>query len=166
MVVNAIAPWEGRLVWVGTPNGGFTQSGEEWKSVDFVLSYTDGKLQERNICLNAFGTEKVAKLLSTPIGTTLRVVFQPTAREYNEKWFGKNEAFWITVVQPQQTAPAPQPQYVQQPPQYQQPAPSYPQYGTQIPPQAPAYQQPAPQYQQPVSPAYRALTQPEEDLPI
>ena len=158
MVVNAIAPWEGKLVWVGTPNGGFSQNGEEWKSVDFVLSYTDGKLQERNIYLNAFGTDKVNKLLSLPLGTLLRVVFQPTAREYNDKWFGKNEAFGITVIQQQQTAPAPQPQFPQYPPQ------QYPQYGTQMPPQAPVYQQPAPQPQQPVSQAFRALQQ-DEDLP-
>ena len=135
MVVNAIVPWEGKLVWVGTPNGGFSQNGEEWKSVDFVLSYTDGKLQERNICLNAFGTEKVNRLLSTPLGTLLRVTFQPTARQYNDKWFGKNEVFGISVIQPQAQPP------VQQAPQYP------PQYGTQMPQQAPAYPPAQPQYQ-------------------
>lgn len=164
MVVNAIAPWEGKLVWVGTPNGGFTQSGEEWKSVDFVLSYIDGKLQERNICLNAFGVDKVNRLLSTPIGTTLRVTFQPTAREYNEKWYGKNEAFGITVLQPQVGAPTHAPAPV--PPQYTPLQPQYPPQGTQMPVQTPVYQQPAPQYQPPVSPAFRALTAPEDDLPM
>lgn len=138
MVVNAIAPWEGKLVWVGTPNGGFSQNGEEWKSVDFVLSYTDGKLQERNICLNAFGTEKVNRLLSTPLGTLLRVTFQPTARQYNDKWFGKNEVFGISVIQPQAQPP------VQQAPQYP-PQPTYPQQGTAMPPQAPVYQHPVQQ---------------------
>lgn len=139
MVVNAIAPWEGRLVWVGTPNGGQSQNGEEWKSVEFVLSYTDGKLQERNICLNAFGVDKVNRILSTPLGTNLRVTFQPTARQYNDKWFGKNEVFGISVIQ--QPAPAPAPQY---PPQ-----PTYPQQGTAMPPQAPVYQHPVQQPQMP-----------------
>lgn len=158
MVVNAIAPWEGKLVWVGTPNGGFSQNGEEWKSVDFVLSYTDGKLQERNICLNAFGVEKVNRLLSTPLGTLLRVTFQPTARQYNEKWYGKNEVFGISVIQ-QQAQPAPQ--YA--------PQPQYPPQGTAIPQQAPAY--PAqPTYPQPqYAPAPQSVPQPpvvDEDIPF
>ena len=145
MVVNAIAPWEGKLIWVGTPSGGQSQNGEEWKAVEFALSYTDGKLQERNICLNAFGVDRVNKLLSTPLGTMLRVTFQPTAREYNGKWFGKNEVFGISVLQPQTT---------QAPPQGYAPQPQYPPQGTTMP-QAPAYpqqgyapqqaQQPAPQ---------------------
>ena len=159
MVVNAVAPWEGQLIWVGTPNGGFSQNGEEWKSVDFVLSYTDGKLQERNICLNAFGTEKVNRLLSTPLGTLLRVTFQPTARQYNEKWYGKNEVFGISVIQ-QQTQPAPQ-GYA--------PQPQFPPQGTAIPKQAPAY--PAqPSYPQPqYAPAPQAIPQPpvvDEDIPF
>jgi len=137
MVVNAIAPWEGRLVWVGTPNGGQSQNGEEWKSVEFVLAYTDGKLQERNICLNAFGVEKVNRLLSTPLGTNLRVTFQPTARQYNDKWFGKNEVFGISVIQ--------QPQVQQPAPQQYAPQPAYSPLGTAMPPQAPVYQQPVQQ---------------------
>lgn len=164
MVVNAIAPWEGKLTWVGTPNGGQSQNGEEWKSVEFVLTYTDSKLQERHIHLNAFGVDRVNKILSCPIGTQLRVTFQPTAREYNGKWYGKNEVFGITFPQPQV-----QTQAAQTAPQYT------PQFGTQMPPQAPVYQQPA-QFvqptpvqpapvQQPMSPAYRDLVSPDEDMP-
>lgn len=142
MVVNAIAPWEGKLVWVGTPNGGQSQNGEEWKSVEFVLAYTDGKLQERNICLNAFGVDRVNRILSTPLGTVLRVTFSPTAREYNGKWYGRNEVFGITTVN--QQAAQPQQSYQAAPPA---PAP-VPQQGTQLPQYAPAYQPPQPQYQQ------------------
>jgi len=161
MVVNAIAPWEGKLVWIGTPNGGFTQSGEEWRSVDFVISYTDGKMQERHICLNAFGKEKVDKLFATPLGTTIRVVFQPTAREYNGKWYGKNEVFGITIQQPQQAQPVQQPA----PQVFQQPQGFYPnQQTTQMPPQAPVYpQQPAP-VPQPQQPLFQQTT--EEDIPF
>lgn len=143
MVVNAIAPWEGKLTWVGTPNGGFTQNGEEWKSVDFVLTYIDGKMQERKIFLSAFGLDKVNKIFSVPLGTTIRVVFQPTAREYNEKWFGKNEVFGITI--PQAQAQQPVQQGYQQPQGYQpQQAPqqafAYPQANPVI--QPPLFQQP------------------------
>ena len=168
MVVNAIAPWEGKIAWVGTPSGGVSQqTGEEWKSVEFVLAYTDSKLQERHIHLSAFGVDKVNRILSVPLGTTVRVTFSPTAREYNGKWYGKNEVYGITI-QPQaqaqpQPAPQPAPQYAQ--PQYPQPAP--------------VYQQPAPQYAQPTpSPALAPApapapapimppqpTQGEDDLP-
>lgn len=158
MVVNAIAPWEGKLVWVGTPNGGQSQNGEEWKSVEFVLSYTDSKLQERNIIFNAFGLEKVNRLTSMPLGTMLRITFQPTARQYNDRWYGKNEVFGISVIQTQ--APAPQPQPVQQIP---------PQFATTMPPQAPAYA-PSPQFvQQPVAPAPTQpvkMQDPYEDIPF
>lgn len=153
MVVNAIAPWEGKLIWVGTPNGGFNQNGEEWKSVEFAISYTDGKLQERQILFSAFGIEKVNRITNMPLGTLLRVTFQPTARQYNEKWYGKNEVFGISVVQQQAQPP------VQQAPQYP------PQYGTQMPQQAPAYPPAQPQY----APARPTAPQPpvvDEDIPF
>ena len=115
MIVNAVAPFEGELVWVGTPSSGQTRNGEEWKSVDFVLKYTDMKMQEGHICLNAFGVDKVNRLLNMPLGTTLRVTFQHTAREYNGNWYGKNTAFGISVVtdqtpaqQKEEQKPAPQ----------------------------------------------------------
>ena len=153
MVVNAIAPWEGKLIWVGTPNGGFNQNGEEWKSVEFAISYTDGKLQERQILFSAFGIEKVNRITNMPLGTLLRVTFQPTARQYNEKWYGKNEVFGISVVQQQAQPP------VQQAPQYP------PQYGTQMPQQAPACPPAQPQY----APARPTAPQPpvvDEDIPF
>lgn len=159
MVVNAIAPWEGKLIWVGTPNGGFNQNGEEWKSVEFAISYTDGKLQERQILFSTFGIEKVNRITNMPLGTMLRVNFQPTARQYNDKWYGKNDVFGISVIQqqvPVQQAPpqgyAPQPQYT-------------PQYGTQIPQQAPAFPPAQPQY----TPAQPPVQQPpvvDDDIPF
>lgn len=123
MIVNAIAPFEGELIWVGTPSSGQTRSKEEWKSVDFVLKYTDGKMQEAHICCNAFGVDRVNRLLAMPIGTTLRVTFQPSAREYNGKWYGKNEVLGISVVneqkkeepKPQAEAPASAPAYTPAP---------------------------------------------------
>lgn len=153
MVVNAIAPWEGKLIWVGTPNGGFNQNNEEWKSVEFAISYTDGKLQERQILFSAFGVDKVNRITSTPLGTMLRVTFQPTARQYNDKWYGKNDVFGISIIQPQAQPP------VQQAPQYP------PQYGTQMPQQAPAYPPAPPQY----APARPTAPQPpvvDDDIPF
>ena len=125
MVVNAIAPWEGKIAWVGTPSGGVSQqTGEEWKSVEFVLAYTDSKLQERHIHLSAFGVDKVNRILSVPLGTMVRVTFSPTAREYNGKWYGKNEVYGITIQPQAQAQPQPAPVYQQPAPQYAQATPS------------------------------------------
>ena len=137
MVVNAVSPWEGQLVWVGTPSGGISQqNGQEWKSVEFTLKFTDTKLQESYITFNAFGLDRVAKLQSLPIGTRLRVTWYPESRRStgnggDERWWSKNQVFGITEIREAQTAPAPQPQA----PQYGQ---QYPQQGTAMP-QAPAY---------------------------
>ena len=150
MVVNAVAPWEGQLIWVGTPNGGFSQTnGQEWKSVEFALKYTDMRLQEKHIVFSAFGLDIVNRILSIPIGTQVRVTWGPDARSSQQqdgsvKWYGKFSAFGVTAVQ--QTAT----QVVTQPSQQ-------------------VYQQPAPQqFAPPASPAYQQLVRPEqeEDLPI
>lgn len=121
MIVNAVAPWEGQLVWVGMPNGGQTRDGKEWKSVDFTLKYTDHRMQEKYITFNAFGVDRVNKLLSIPKGTTLRVSWEPDARrsqmsDGSEKWWASFSVFSITQVKEQ-----------------------IPQQGTSMPPQTPAY---------------------------
>lgn len=142
MVVNAVAPWEGQLVWVGTPNGGVSQNGQEWRSVEFTLKYQDMRLQEKHIVFSAFGTDIVNRILSTPLGTNVRVTWSPDARQGQDgRWWGKFQAFGFTAVQ--QAAPVQQTQQ----PQFQQQAPQqYPPQGTQMPAPAPAYQQPVQQY--------------------
>ena len=162
MVVNAVAPWEGQLIWVGTPNGGFSQqTGQEWKSVEFALKYTDMRLQEKNIVFSAFGLDITNRILSIPLGSTVRVSWSPSARQGQDgRWWGKCEAFGVTAVQPQAaplqvaqpTAPAPQ---AYAPQGYQQ----FPQTGTQVPPQAPAYQQPVP-------PSAPPALGPDDDIPF
>ena len=156
MVVNAVAPWEGQLLWVGTPNGGVSQNGQEWKSVEFTLKYQDMRLQEKHIVFNAFGADIVNLILSTPLGTNVRVTWSPDARQGQDgRWWGKLQVFGFTAVQPTTTATQPQQQFQN----YQQPAPQYAPQGTQMPQQAPMYHQPAPQpIQQPVQPS-------ENDLP-
>ena len=142
MVVNAVAPWEGQLVWVGTPNGGVSQNGQEWKSVEFTLKYHDMRLQEKHIVFSAFGSDIVNRILSTPLGTNVRVTWSPDARQGQDgRWWGKFSVFGFTAVQ--QTAPVQQTQQ----PQFQQQAPQqYPPQGTQMPAPAPVYQQPVQQY--------------------
>ena len=147
MVTNSISPFEGSLVWVGQPSQGTSQStGQPWKVVDFVLKYTDHRMQEQYMVLTASGVERVDKLIALPIGTNLRVDFQITARksEYNgqEKWWGSLAVFRITPVVMQQAQQSQPQQPVQQglnfPPYPPQQQPTYPVQPPQAPVAAPS----------------------------
>lgn len=156
-VVNAVAPFEGRLHWVGDVREGQSQTtGNEWKQANFVLAYTNHQMQEAFIAFSCSGVDRVNKLLSLPLGTLIKVSFIPSARSYTDqegkvKWFGSNDAISINPVQGVAVQPA------AYPPQDGIAQPTYPQQGTQIPgrvqrqpqyqPQQPAYQPQAPAYQ-------------------
>ena len=158
-VVNAVAPFEGRLHWVGDVREGVSQStGNEWKQASFVLAYTNHQMQEAFIAFSASGVDRVNKLLSLPLGTQIKVSFIPSARSYTDqegkvKWFGSNDAIAINPVQGVAVQPA------AYPPQGGMAQPAYHQQGTQIPGQVqqqqfqqqqPTYQPQAPVYQQPI----------------
>lgn len=93
MAVNAVAPFEGTLEWVGDVNSGSSQNGE-WKSVDFAIKYVDHNMNEKLITFNAFGEDKVTKILSYPMGTFLKVVWWPDTNQNRStgKCFPKNSA--------------------------------------------------------------------------
>lgn len=102
MAENAIAPFKGTLEWIGEPKSGTTRNGNEWKSVDFVLKYQDHKMEDRYLVLNAFGADKVDKLLSLPQDAEIKVVWWPEANQSNDgRWFPKNSAITITAAQPE-----------------------------------------------------------------
>lgn len=129
MPVNAVAPWEGELVWVGEPNSGKTQNGKEWMSVDFTLKYQDSQMNEKHITFNVFGADKVEKLLKMPEGTMLKVVWWPDANEArNGKWYPKLSAISIGLAQTQKQ---PATEKVAAP--YFPPNPVQQQFGQQVP---------------------------------
>ena len=92
MALNAVAPWEGELIWKGEVN----ENGK-WKSIDFTLKYTNSKMEEEYITFNAFGEDKVNQVLSYADGTMLRVVWWPKANEAKSsgKWYSRNNAISI-----------------------------------------------------------------------
>lgn len=96
MKTNKVYPWEGRLVWVGTPRSGTSRNEKDWTSVDFVLEYTDDQDKQRHIMFNLFGGEKVDELFTKPIGTKLLVKWTPDARESNGRWWSQNSAYEVT----------------------------------------------------------------------
>lgn len=103
MKYNKVAPWEGRLVWVGTPRSGTSRNGNDWKQVDFTLEYTDED-KVKHITFSLFGIEKVDKLLSIPHGTMLHVKWAPESRENGGRWWPSFSAY---EVESAETAPAP-----------------------------------------------------------
>ena len=138
MAVNAVAPWEGALDWIGEVKSGQTQKGT-WKSVDFALKYQDHQMNEKTIVFSAFGEDKVDKLLATPYGTMLKVVWWPEATQGRNSgvWYGKNSA--ISIGSAQSEAKSADTKIT---------APSYPAQGTQMP-----------------NPGYRTIPQPVPPLP-
>lgn len=114
MKTNQVAPFEGSLVWVGDAKSGTSQRGTEWTVVDFTIKYSDGQ-RDKHITFSAFGAEKVSLLKSLPVGTKILVKWEPDAREYNGRWFGKNDATEIKVEE-EQVAQTPPSAPVQNPP--------------------------------------------------
>ena len=154
MAINAVAPWEGALEWVGEPNEGKTQAGKDWKSVDFTLKYTDSQMNEKFITFSAFGVERVDKLLSLPIGTMLKVIWWPESNQARStgKYYPKLNVISIGLVKPEA-----------KPAETNVRRPDYPQQGTSVPGTAYA-QVPTPQ---PPLPAYDGPADvPSDDLPF
>ena len=102
-----------------------------WTKQDFILEYQDGNYPAE-VCLTAFGNDKVADLDKYQVGDAVKVAFNIRAREYNGRWYNDVRVWRITPAG--QSAPAQQPAY-QAPQNYTQ-APQ-PNYGAQ-PQAAPA----------------------------
>ena len=98
-VLNAVSPWVGKLLWVDNPRSGKSKKGNEWKSVEFALEYKDPQGNDCKILFSTFGAEKVDRILSAKIGEMLKVLWRPSAREYNGRWFSKFDAYDITFYQ-------------------------------------------------------------------
>lgn len=106
------------------------QSGQgtkgSWTKQDFILEYQDGNYPA-DVCLTAFGNDKVADLDKYQVGDSVKVAFNLRAREYNGRWYNDVRVWRITPAG--QSAPAPQP-VCQAPQNYSQPP--QPNYGAQL----------------------------------
>ena len=99
MTTNAVAPWEGELVWVGEPNVGTTSTGKKWKSVEFTLKYQDSQMNEKFITFSAFGEGKVNILLDYKIGSQIRVAWWPESNQgKNGRYYSKNSVLSTSLL--------------------------------------------------------------------
>ena len=100
LVVNAVAPWQGYLHWLGNIREGNGKNGP-WAFADFTLKYSDHKMQEKYITFTIGDAEKVEMLKNTPIGTPLKVGWVPDATENTqaERWYPTNRAYNVNVIE-------------------------------------------------------------------
>ncbi|MBO4341187.1 MAG: DUF3127 domain-containing protein [Bacteroidales bacterium] len=97
-----------------------------WVKQEFILEYPDGNFSAQ-LCLTAFGQDKVQELEKYQVGDRIKVSFNLRSREFNGRWY-TDISIWRIV--PAGTAAAPQA------PAYEPSAPAAA--------QAPAYEAPAP----------------------
>lgn len=121
---------EGRIRQKLAKQNGQSAKGS-WTKQDFILEYQDGNYPAE-VCLTAFGNDKVADLDKYQTGDSVKVAFNLRAREYNGRWYNDVRVWRITPAGQQATAQQPGYQASQDHVQTSQPN-----YGAQ-PQQAPA----------------------------
>lgn len=111
LVVNAVAPWQGFLHWVGNIREGNGRNGE-YAFADFVLRYTDHKMKEKYITFSTGNIDNVEKLKQLQIGTPLRVMWYPESSEdqQRDRWYPSYQAYFISVIELGDSQPQPQKQ--------------------------------------------------------
>ena len=124
MAINAVAPWEGELIWIGEVNRGKTNSGAEWKSVEFALKYEDSQMNEKEIVFSLFGAGKVSSFSEYKVGDWLKVVWWPECNQgKNGKYYSKNNVLAVYKID----APAKSAETKITAPSYPTPQPPLPQ---------------------------------------
>ena len=95
-----------------------------WSKQEFVLEYPDGNFTSQ-VCMLAFGQDKVQELDKYQVGDRIKVSFNLKSREYNGRWYTDIQIWRIAPAgTAAQAAPAPAAAPVQAPPPVQAPAPS------------------------------------------
>jgi hypothetical protein len=92
----------GKVYKVMPVQSGVGKTGNEWRKIDFVVE-TDAKYDNR-ICFTAW-SDKVSEVESLGIGQKVKVSFDVSSREYNDRWYTdikawKIEADGVTEQQP------------------------------------------------------------------
>ena len=78
-----------------------------WSKQEFVLEYPDGNFTSQ-VCMLAFGQDKVQELDKYQIGDRVKVSFNLKSREYNGRWYTDIQIWRIAPATPgAQAAAAP-----------------------------------------------------------
>ena len=98
-----------------------------WTKQEFILEYPDGNFTAQ-VCLTAFGQDKVQELQKYQVGDRVKVSFNLRSREFNGRWY-TDISIWRIAPAAAAAAPgtAAAPAYqpaAPQGPAYEAPAPS------------------------------------------
>ena len=95
-----------------------------WSKQEFILEYPDGNFTSQ-VCMLAFGQDKVQELDKYQVGDRVRVAFNLKSREYNGRWYTDIQIWRISPAGVAAPAAAPAPAAMpQQAPAYDAPAPT------------------------------------------
>ena len=95
-----------------------------WSKQEFVLEYPDGNFTSQ-VCMLAFGQDKVQELDKYQVGDRVKVAFNIKSREYNGRWYTDIQIWRISPAGVAAPAAAPAPAAMPQPaPAYEAPAPT------------------------------------------
>ena len=97
----------------------------DWAKQEFVLEYPDGNFNSE-VCITAWGQDKVSELDRFKEGDRLKVSFNIRAPEYNGRWYNDLRAWRISPAQPPQGQAAQAQAYAAPAPSYNEPAPTAP----------------------------------------
>jgi len=70
-----------------------------WAKQEFILEYPDGNYTSQ-VCMLAFGTDKVQELEKYQIGDRVKVSFNLKSREYNGRWYTDIQIWRIAPATP------------------------------------------------------------------
>ena len=77
-----------------------------WAKQEFILEYPDGNYTSQ-VCMLAFGQDKVQELDKYQIGDRVKVSFNLKSREYNGRWYTDIQIWRIAPATPGAQAGAP-----------------------------------------------------------
>lgn len=81
----AIFDIEGKLRQKLGVQSGVSKNGD-WSKQDFIIEFQDGNYPSE-LCVTAWGQDKVADLGNYQVGDTVKVSFSIRSREYNGRWY-------------------------------------------------------------------------------
>ena len=92
---------EGKIIRkLGVQSG--TSARGEWSKQEFVIEFQEGNYPSQ-VCLSVWGADKVKELEKYQIGDKVKVSFNISSREYNNRWYTDLRAWKIET-----EAPAPE----------------------------------------------------------
>ena len=98
---------EGKIIQLLAVTKGTSARGE-WAKQHFVLEYQDGNFPAQ-VCLTAWGQDKVDELAKYKVGDTVKASFNIRAREYNGRWYNDIRVWRLGAPGAAAPAPAPRP---------------------------------------------------------